>query len=425
MTRPGRGLFTGRTAAAVCVLAAIALTASACDRASEASTPPSADAGLGLPGDFSGSGPGTLVKATNLPTIDLRLKAVTSVAARVTYDSTSGVTNTPTEVTGTVFAPTGKAPDGGWPVVAFGHPTTGIQSDCAPSMSPTLMNLSSTILVLVKAGYVVAMSDFQGLGDDKTYHPYLDATTAGYNLIDSVRAARKIVPDTSDRWAAFGLSQGGQGTWAANELAGNYGSGLNLVGSVSLSPPLDITGFADAAAAGTLSKEQEPVYQALLATFKAENPDLDLDQYRRGIVADKWDLLLRCDFATNDQRTEAIDQITPADLRPDSVEATDWLRGRLQAASVPQRPTTAPALVIYGGQDVLIPPVWTDAALQRACEMGDVVQIDLQPDKGHAEIDVDGAFPWVADRFRDDPAPNSCESFVAQAPEPVPTEEGE
>ncbi|MCW2519556.1 MAG: lipase, partial [Mycobacterium sp.] len=128
MTRPGRGLFTGRTAAAVCVLAAIALTASACDRASEASTPPSADAGLSLPGDFSGSGPGTLVKATNLPTIDLRLKAVTSVAARVTYDSTSGVTNTPTEVTGTVFAPTGKAPDGGWPVVAFGHPTTGIQS---------------------------------------------------------------------------------------------------------------------------------------------------------------------------------------------------------------------------------------------------------------------------------------------------------
>ena len=350
----------------VCVLAAVA--ASACSRGSVPTSEPPAAAGLSVPGDFSGSGPGTLVNATTLPTLDLRLKAVTSIAARVTYDSTSGVTNTPTEVTGTVFAPMGKAPDGGWPVVAFGHPTTGIQSECAPSSSPNLMNLSSTILVLVKAGYVVVMSDFQGLGDDKTYHPYLDATTAGYNLIDSVRAARKVIPDTSDRWAAFGLSQGGQGTWAANEQAADYGSGLNLVGSVSLSPPLDITGFADAAAAGTLTKEQGPAYLALLATFKSEHPDLDLDQYRRGIVADKWDLLLRCDFATNDQRSEAIDQITPDDLRPDSVEATDWLRERLRAASVPQRPTTAPALVIYGGQDVLIPPVWTDAALQRACD---------------------------------------------------------
>ncbi|MDT5178559.1 MAG: hypothetical protein QOJ95_2757, partial [Mycobacterium sp.] len=408
----------------VCMIAAIAVVASACNRSPVPSSAPPSDAGLSLPGDFSGTGPGTLVKAATMPTIDLRLKSATSVAARITYDSTSGVTNSPTEVTGTVFAPSGKPPEGGWPVVAFGHPTTGIQSECAPSLSPNLMNLSSTILVLVKAGYVVAMSDFQGLGDDKTYHPYLDATTAGYNLIDSVRAARKIVPDTSDRWAAFGLSQGGQGTWAANELAGEYGAGLNLVGSVSLSPPLDITGFADAAAAGTLSKEQEPAYQALLASFKAENPGMNLDQYRRGVVADKWDLLLRCDFDTNDQRNDAIDQITPDDLRPDGVEATDWLRERLRAASVPQRPTTAPALVIYGGQDVLIPPVWTDAALQRACEMGDVVQIDLQPDKGHAEIDVNAAFPWVADRFRGDPAPNSCESFVAQDPEPVATGEG-
>ena len=424
MKQPPSARSMGRTAVVGCVIAAIAIAASACSRGSVAAPQRPAAEGLSVPGDFSGSGPGTLVKAVTLPTLDLRLKAVTSVAARVTYDSTSGVTGTPTEVTGTVFAPTGKAPDGGWPVVAFGHSTTGVQPECAPSLSPTLLNFSSTILVLVKAGYVVTMSDFQGLGDDKTYHPYLDATTAGYNVIDSVRAARKVIPDTSDRWAAFGLSQGGQGTWAANELAGDYGKGLNLVGSVSLSPPLDIAGFADAAAAGTLSKEQGPVYQALLATFKSEHPDLDLDQYRRGVVADKWDLLLRCDFATNDQRTEAIDQITPDDLRPDSVEATDWLRERLRAASVPQRPTTAPALVIYGGRDVLIPSVWTDAALQSACEMGDVVQIDFQPEKGHAEIDVGAAFPWVADRFRGDPAPNSCESFIAAAPQPAPAEEG-
>ena len=126
-------------------------------------------------------------------------------------------------MTGTVFAPKGKPPEGGWPIIAYGHPTTGVVAGCAPSSSPTLSNLSSAILELVNAGYVVAMADYQGLGDDSTYHPYLDATTAGYNLIDSVRAARKVVADTSNRWAAFGVSQGGQAAWAANELSPSYG----------------------------------------------------------------------------------------------------------------------------------------------------------------------------------------------------------
>ena len=392
----------------------IALVVGACGkRTAEPPPPPPADAGVSLPGDFSGSGPGTLVKATTLPMVDRRLRAVTSVLARVTYDSTSGVTNEPTEVTGTVFAPTGKPPEGGWPILAFGHPTTGILPECGPSLSPTLMNLSSTILYFVKAGYVVAMSDFQGLGDDRTYHPYLDATTAAYNLIDSVRAARKIVPNASDRWLAFGMSQGAQGSFAANELAGEYGSGLNLVGAVSLSPPLDISGFADSAAAGALTKDQQPAYTALLATFAKENPAVDLDRYRRGVVKDQWDLLQQCGFTRSEERAKVLDEVTPDDLRPSSEEATTAVRDHLRESTLPRRPTTAPVLVIYGGQDALIPPAWTDAALQRACELGDVIDINLQPDKGHADIDVSSTLPWVAARFKGEPAPNNCASFVA------------
>ena len=91
--------------------------------------------------------------------------------------------------------------------------------------------------------YAVVASDYQGLGKDGTYHPYLDATTEGQNLIDSVRAARKLVPDASTRWAAFGGSQGGQAAWAANELAGGYAPELQLVGTASYSAPLAIDGF--------------------------------------------------------------------------------------------------------------------------------------------------------------------------------------
>jgi pimeloyl-ACP methyl ester carboxylesterase len=400
----------------VCVLVAVVALSTGCNDRGAAPSAAPPDPGLSIPADLSGSGPGTVIAANGMPTLDRRLSGVTSIAAKVTYTSTSGITNQPTEVTGTVFAPKGTPPEGGWPIIAYGHPTTGVIAGCAPSSSPTLLNLSPTILGLVNSGYVVAMSDYQGLDDAKTYHPYLDATTAGYNLIDSVRAARKVVADTSNRWAAFGLSQGAQAAWAANELSPQYGAGLDLVGSVSVSPPLDIAGFADDAANRELSKEQQPAYQALLATFKNEDPGLNLDDYRRGIVADKWDALLQCDFAKADQRAQIVDQITPDDLVPSSVAATDVLRDHLRTSSLPRRPLAAPAYVIYGGQDVLIPPAWTDAALQRACESGDVVRIDLQPDRGHSDVDVSPVMGWLADRFRGDPAPNSCDAYVASAP---------
>jgi hypothetical protein len=69
--------------------------------------------------------------------------------------------------------------------------------------------------------------------------------------------------------------------------------------------------------------------------------------------------------------------------------------------------------VIYGGQDPLIPPEWTDRALDRACNMGDVIQIEMQPDKRDADIDVPTALDWIKARFNGDPAPNDCEAFTA------------
>lgn len=417
-----------RLRAAVLALAATTLLVAGCaERGGGAPPPPPPDAGVALPGDFGGAGPGTLVEATSLPLIDRRLKAVTSVLARVTYASTSGITNEPTEVTGTVFAPTGKPPEGGWPIIAFGHPTTGILSECGPSLSSTLMNLSSTVLYFVKAGYVVAMPDYQGLGGGggtDTYHPYLDATTAAFNLIDSVRATRKIVPDTSARWLAFGMSQGAQASFAANELAADYGAGLDLVGSVSLSPPLDISPMVDLAVDGTLTPDQRPAYLALLATWAKENPAVDLDQFRRGVAERDWDLILQCEFDANQQRSAALDELTPDDLRPSSAEAANAMREHLLRSALPRTRASAPALVIYGGQDALIAPAWTDAALQRACEMGDVIDINLQPDKGHADIDVSTTLPWVAGRFNGEPAPDSCPSFVPPPDDVAPTSDG-
>jgi pimeloyl-ACP methyl ester carboxylesterase len=404
-----------RSAALACVMLLAALTASGCGAGEQAELPePGAQDGMPLQGDFGGTAPGSLLSATTLPTIDRRVKQETSVAALITYLSTSGVDGSQQPISGTVFAPKGVPPEGGWPIIALGHAASGIRPECAPSLDPMLLNESTIVLGLVEAGYVVTMTDYQGLGLNDTYHPYLDSTTEGYNVIDSVRAARKLIPGTSNRWAGFGGSQGGQAVWAANELVQSYGADLVLVGTASYSAPLEFNGLADAAAAGALTPEQRPLLLAILASLKNQSPAFNLDDYRRGVAAEKWDLVLSCEESDNPEREQAVAQITADDLRPSTPEAVESLRGLLFKMTLPRVPAAAPALVIYGLQDALIPPAWNEFALDRACAMGDVVQIEIQPDRGHETVDASTAFPWLNDRFRGDPPRNDCPAFVTR-----------
>ena len=83
-------------------------------------------------------------------------------AARVVYRSTEGDTGAPTQVSGTVFAPAGAAPAGGWPVLAVGHGTIGINQPCAPSLSDTLSDLAPvvanrTVYILADSGRLIAL----------------------------------------------------------------------------------------------------------------------------------------------------------------------------------------------------------------------------------------------------------------------------
>jgi hypothetical protein len=370
-----------------------------------------------LGGDFSHSGAGALKAANSLPNIDPSLAAATSLAARIIYTSRSGITDGYSPATGAVFVPKGDPPAGGWPMVAFGHRATGIQSQCAPSYSPTLLGESATVVELVKAGYVVTVPDYQGLGLDKTYHPFLDSTTEGYNLIDSISAVRKLVPETSKNWIAFGIGQGGQAAWGANELVENHGLSLNLLGAVSVSPIADIDGLADAAAAGTLTTDQKLALQAYLAALENTygKDVIDLDDYRNGSVQENWDALLACDTQTSDHRAQLAEQIGADDLRPSSSDALDSLRGFLRKTTLPQGPTSAAMLVIYGGRDPLIPREWTERAVDRACGMGDIIQTEFQPNKGGADIDVSSALGWIRDRLKGIAAVNQCASLTGAA----------
>jgi hypothetical protein len=365
---------------------------------------------------------GDIVTSDAVTDLDPSLQSAAGWAQRFTYASRSGVNDSTTHVTGILLAPKGRPPEGGWHVVAFGHPTTGTVPGCGPSTSPTLLNSSALVQQLLQAGYPVVLTDYQGLGSlDKIqdrpgrdiYHPYLDSTTVGYNLIDSVHAARKLieraVSPASESWLAFGVGQGGQAAWAANELMANQGHGLTLLGAVAISPVADITGLADAAEAGTLNTQQQLDLQGFLAGVKNSYfDDFHLDDYRSGIIAQKWDTLLACDAAGLQERATIAGQITPDDLRPHSPAAAATLRGFLKKTSLPQGPAQAPMLVIYGDHDPLVPAAWTDAALNRACAMGDTITIRRLPGDAPDQLDMAEALDWMDQRVNSVPAPNDC-----------------
>jgi len=363
-----------------------------------------------LPGDFSGSGPGTLRSATKLPIVDRRITRIADVAARITYVSTSGIDGSPQTVSGSVFVPVGHAPDGGWQVIVFGHGSSGIEADCAPSLSPTFNGGVDSIRALLALGYVLVVPDYQGLGMRTGYHPYLDGTTEGYNIIDAARAVHKFLPDLSDKWVAFGVSQGGQAVWAANELNTKYSSpDLNLVGSVSVSPAADISGLVDLAVAGTLTPPQAIAMVAILATLKKEHPDFNLDDYRRGAVQKNWTLLAGCVADSPDKRLEVAKSLSPDDLRPSSPAAADQLRAYLvQMSGLPKVPASAPMLVVHGDQDQLIPVAWVEAAVRRACDMGDAVTSFVAIGRGHGDFDAGSALEWIQKRFAGAPPDSTC-----------------
>jgi pimeloyl-ACP methyl ester carboxylesterase len=369
--------------------------------------------------DLTGTGPGSLVSAMTMPGLAASSVGLHMQSARVVYRSTSGDSGASTVVSGSVFVPLGAPPAGGWPVVAFGHGTTGIDEECAPSQSDSLMGMAGVLAGLTAKGFAAVMPDYEGLGAPGV-HPYTDARTAGLNMIDAVRALRSTFKNVSTRWAAIGHSQGGAAAWAADERAHQYAPELDLVGAVALSPAADVSKLVDKAQASTagaseatgetLTSDQVLAFVLVVESLARRFPDVNRDDYRHGLARQSWDALTACAGPLVARRADVAVGLKPADVAPSSPAVATRMRQILQRWALPQQALSAPLFVVYGTNDTLIDPQWTTDAIARACSLGGLIAWDLQPGKGHGDIDFAPALAWIVDRFAGTPATNECPS---------------
>jgi hypothetical protein len=353
-------------------------------------------------------GPGSLVTVEPLEN-STDFEHLDVVARRMVYRSTNAA-GLPTTVSGIVAVPPGEPPAGGWPVLSFGHDLTGVQKDCAPSLAQNLGGYSSVISVLADRGYVVAMTDYEGLGIDGV-HPLLNSNTLGRNMTDAVRAARRVVPAASNRWGAFGIGQGGAATWAANGEAATYGNGLDLVGAVAVSPLANVTALADLMDSATLQAAQFRL-AALIVSSLALSPDTKInpDDFIYGQAATVWGFLTNCAVVDPAQTVAAAAELDPGDFKPKTPAATEQLRNDLRATALPgPLRLSAPMLVVYATMDPVILPGWTEQALRTACARGDPIEVKKISDISVLnDIVLFDSVAWIQGRFAGQHPTNVC-----------------
>jgi len=181
---------------------------------------------------------GTLLSARPLRT------AAALPSARATYlveYVSVGARDQKIRVTGTVSLPRGKAPRGGWRVLSWAHGTTGTADACAPSRDTVdgpahdyLGGVDQTLDKWSGAGYVVAKTDYEGLGTPGD-HPYINGPSAARTVADIVVAARQLDRHVGREWVAAGHSQGGHAALAAAAGPRKH-RGTELLGAMSLAP---------------------------------------------------------------------------------------------------------------------------------------------------------------------------------------------
>jgi hypothetical protein len=365
------------------------------------------------PPDMTNDGAGSLVSVTPL-TGDPNIDGANATAVKVVYRSTSGVDGTPAEVSGVVAVPPGAPPKGGWPIVSFAHSLIGVLPKCAPTLADGLWGYSQAIATMLGRGFVVALSDYQGLGSHGGTHSVVDAATLGNNVIDIARAARRVLPSASTRWAAFGIGEGGLAAWSAAERAGIYGGGMDLVGSVAIAPYADLSPMADAAANGQLSGPQQiQMYIQVLQSLKNSDPRFDLDAQRSVAARQQWDLLTDCAPKDPEQARQAVNQLKPDDVRPQNPAALSDVRQRLADAGLPARyptPGSAPVLVVFGTADGSTSALGIQRALAAGCAKGE--RIDVNKRAGDTEVTNDqiiqSAIGWMMARFDGQRLGNVC-----------------
>jgi pimeloyl-ACP methyl ester carboxylesterase len=348
--------------------------------------------------------PGTLVRQEVIDGAPLG-----ATTYRVLYRST-GLNDEPILVSGVVIVPPGDPPPGGRPIIAWAHPTSGVVPRCAPSLAIFLFEQIQGLRSFVRDGYVVAATDYPGLGTAGP-HPYLVGTSEGRAVIDSVRVAGSLPgAGGGKRFLVWGHSQGGHASLFTGAIAKSYAPELDLLGVAAAAPATDLVTLMNEdidsvggknITAMTLWSWQR-VFDANMNKVVDRRAIPAINQLAQECIEGPFDLKKR-------QRTEQpLEQHFLSAQHPSDVEPWHTL---LAENSPNALPPEIPVFLAQGTDDDIIHPKVTQDYAAKLCGAGSKVRILLMPNIGHsraAQASTSALLDWASDRFAGKAAPDDC-----------------
>src|SRR6201996_1761066 len=348
--------------------------------------------------------PGTLVRQEVIDGAPLG-----ATAYRVLYRSI-GMKGEPIFVSGVVIVPQGDPPPEGRPIVAWAHPTTGVTPRCAPSLAIFLFQQIQGLRSFIEHGYVVAATDYPGLGTPET-HPYLVGDSEARAVIDSVRVARTMPgAGGGKRFTVWGHSQGGQASLFTGLIAKTYAPELTLLGVAAAAPATDLVTLMDDDINSVGGKNitamtlwsWHRVYDAPISRIVNPSAMPAIDRLAHECIEGPFDLIAR-------QRTEKpLEQHFLEVEAPSQVEP--W-RSLLAKNSPGPLPPDLPVFLAQGSNDEIIRPDVTRNYMGGLCKAGSKVRFVALPGIGHgraAQARTREVVEVIAARLTGSAPPNDC-----------------
>jgi dienelactone hydrolase len=313
-------------------------------------------------------------------------------AWRVVYRSTD-LDGNEILVSGVIAAPDEPAPQGGRTVVSWGHPTSGAAERCGPSLIADPLSTIAGFADLIRAGYVVAATDYAGLGAPGP-DSYLVGETEGRNVLDAARAARELDIGASDRVALWGFSQGGHAVLFAAQEAEEYAPELDVQAVATAAPAVDLGALLDAAVADASGLVIAAYTLDAYSSVYASTPATDLQTILTPDAAAAVPRLAElCVFDQHAELENLSRALVGRFLAADPRSTEPW--ARLIVENTPgSTELDAPLYVAQGATDRLVRPELTQAFVERQQRLGTDVTSEVFGDADHGLI-VHEALPGL------------------------------
>lgn len=366
------------------------------------------------PDGWEDASPGDVLRRERLGEASTGTLPAGAVAWRVLYRSERS-DGTPSVSGGLVFSPggsAGAAPDGGRPVLAWAHGTVGMGAACAPSRTPDVTSDVPGLASFLDAGWVVAATDYSGLGTAGTLE-YLIGEAEAHDVLYSVRAARSIDDEAGSRVALWGHSQGGHSVLWTEALAAEIAPELEIVGTAAAAPAAELELL--------VSRQWDNVVGSLIGSevvvaWPSTYPDLST----KGLVGTSIDprtIAEKC-IASGlvDLEVRNLFGLTIFERNP--MREPDW--AAVADAQTPPLPASgAPTFIAQGLDDPVVLARTTATYVTRACASGSELDALFIGDLGHMKAGFASAplvFTWLQQRFAGVPLVSTCGTVLPVPP---------